>query len=156
MEISYYFECFNYLEDYDPKCLTADVMSAEFTFDILFEDDYSDILSEQSQELWNDIKLLLRKSFGKIEINLSIIEMRSGSVIMTVEIKPIRNSISDIKKLLNNEEETCRLFLNDFSEDISKNCWNAYAEQIFIDGGYKFMGVKWIDDTESTTTTKPV
>ena len=146
MEISYYFECFNYLEDYYPTCLTEDVVSAEFTFDILYVDDYSDSSSEKSIKLWNDIKPLLRKSFGKIEIDLSVMGMRKGSVIITVEIKTIRNSIIDIQKLLNNEEETCKLFLNDFSEETSKNCWKASAEQIFIDVGYKFLGVKRIGD----------
>ena len=102
MEISYYLECYSYKAEYVPKCLKTDVVSAEFSFDMPFEENYFDISSENTQQLWRDIGPLLKRSFGKIEISTKLKRITKGSVIILIDIQPTRHSAADINSLLNN------------------------------------------------------
>ena len=163
MEISYYFECFSYKADYDPKCLRIDVLTAEFSFQMQFDEDYNDILSSKSTTLLKDIEPLLKQSFGVMEINLSNAKIRKGSVIIVEELRPIRNSVPEIKLLLNNDKNTCEEFLG-VSDETTDLCWHKNTEKIFREKEFKFLGVSFDDDQEvstvspsvSPTTSKPV
>lgn len=152
MEISYYFECFSYKADYDPKCLRIDVLTAEFSFQMQFDEDYNDILSSKSTTLLKDIEPLLKQSFGVMEINLSNTKIRKGSVIIVEELRPIRNSVSEIKLLLNNDKNTCEEFLDETTD----LCWHKNTEKIFKEKGFKFLGVSFDDDQELSTVSPSV
>ena len=149
MEISYYYECFSYKANFDPKCLTLDVLIAEFSFKLPFHDDYNDILSSKSTALLKIMEPLLKKSFGAMEINLSCTKIRKGSVIIVEELRPVRNSVSEVKLLLSNNKNSCEEFLDE------KNCWcwHTNTQKIFRENGYEFLGVRIIESNEQEEPT---
>ena len=144
MEISYYYECFRYKANFDPKCLEIDVLTAEFSFKLPFYDDYNDILSSSSTSLLKIMEPLLKQSFGTMEINLSSTKIRKGSVIIVEELRPVRNSVSEVKLLLSNNRTSCEEFLDE------KNCWcwHTNTQKIFRENGYEFLGVRIIESNE--------
>ena len=154
MEISYYYECFTYKAKYVPKCLEADFVSAKFVFDLEFLEDYKNISSAESKKLLSDIIPLIRKSFGGIDVDLSKIRIEEGSVQLLVEIKLIRNSVSDIESLLNNHEDACRKFLGKESIDsVGDKCWYKNTEKIFEDEGYTFVDLEFTGSDEAAVLT---
>ena len=157
MEISYYFECFSYkAELFDPKCLRIDVLTVEFSFEMPFDDDYKDISSSNSTKLLKNIEPLLKQSFGVMEINLSTTKILKGSVIIVEELRPVRNPVSDIKLLLENDKDACKEFLDE-TNDL---CWNKNTKKIFREKEFEFLGVKIIDEqnvpTKSPTSSTTV
>ena len=98
MEISYYFEC----QSFNPtaslsKCFDIEMVEARFTFDMEFDDDYRDVNSNKSTDLWNQIKPIIMKSFGAVEILLNKLRIFSGSVVIETEINVSRDLVQDIK-----------------------------------------------------------
>ena len=166
MEISYYYECFSYKGEFVPKCLEADYVLAEFVFgNKEFVEDHNDILSAESKKLLKDIRLLLQKSLGGIDADLSKIRIvkntkeirnKEGSVKILVKIKLIRNSVSDIESLLNNNEDACRKFLGEESIDSAGyKCWDKNTKKIFQDKGYEFLSLQFTGSDEAAVLTIP-
>ena len=149
MEISYYFECFNHTANFDPECLKIDVVIAEFSFKMPFDDDYNDIDSLNAIRLLKIIEPLLTQSFGVMEINISTTKIRKGSVIIVQELRPIRHPVSKIKSLLNNEKNVC----NEFLDETKGLCWFGNAKKIFQENGFEFVGVRIVDEPVMTTAT---
>ena len=133
MEISYFFECHTEQPTSNNTigCIARDMRRAAFKFAEFFYEDYNDINSAKSNELWNRIKPLLEKSFGFLEVALSLVDIQPVSIIIENEIKtevdilPIRNtqnvsdeiSAEDIISLLKNEKQICEKFLKFKSSD---------------------------------------
>ena len=161
MEISYYYECYNFKANFDPKCLKIDVLTAEFSFWLPLHDDFNDILSSKSKTLLKIIEPLLKQSFGAMEINLSSLETKieKGSVIIVEELRPVRNSVPEVKLLLSNNKTSCEKFL----DETNCLCWHENAQKIFQEKGFLFLGVKLIESnvqevpiTAFRTTSKTV
>ena len=121
---------------------------------------------------WNIINPSLYKSFGFIEVDLYLSNIRSGefqidsqviaSVIIGVGIKPIRNSkiaddeisAEDIISLLKNDKESCQKFLDYNSTDGNEqNCWKKHTTNIFTDAGITFLGVSILFTSPNSLTT---
>ena len=111
MEISYYVECMTLKGDFNPKCLTEDDRTAEFTFGRI--DNVSDNDSEKSGKIWKRIEPLLKQSFGKVEIVFSMKEIPQPSYsklrrqiepswIVEITMRPVRHSAKDILLLIEN------------------------------------------------------
>ena len=150
MEISYYYECFSYKAEFVPKCLEADFVSAEFVFDMEFDENYNNISSAPYKKLLSDMRLLIQKSLGGIDVDLSNIRIKEGSVKFFVDIKLIRNSVSDIESLLNNNKDACRKFLGEESIDSAGDkCWDKNTEKIFKDKEYTFVSLKFTGSDEA-------
>ena len=143
MEISYYYECYNFKAYFDPKCLKIDVLTAEYSFWLPSHDDFNDILSSKSKTLLKIIEPLLKQSFGAMEINLSSLETKitKGSVIIVEELRPVRNSVPEVKLLLSNNKTSCEKFL----DETNCLCWHENAQKIFREKGFLFLGVKLIE-----------
>ena len=150
MEISYYYECFSYKAEFVPKCLEADFVSAEFVFDMEFDENYNNISSAPYKKLLSDMRLLIQKSLGGIDVDLSNIRIKEGSVKFFVDIKLIRNSVSDIESLLINNKDACRKFLGEESIDSAGDkCWDKNTEKIFKDKEYTFVSLKFTGSDEA-------
>ena len=150
MEISYYYECFSYKAEFVPKCLEAYFVSAEFVFDMEFDENYNNISSAPYKKLLSDMRLLIQKSLGGIDVDLSNIRIKEGSVKFFVDIKLIRNSVSDIESLLINNKDACRKFLGEESIDSAGDkCWDKNTEKIFKDKEYTFVSLKFTGSDEA-------
>ena len=161
MEVSYYIECqSNSKEYYATTCLDADKRSAEFSFEI--DVNYQDTNMNESNGLWTRFEPLLKKSFGRIEINLSEEQIqkfpvrkrrRNGrsstqiekqSVKIQVDMHPVRNSAKDLEQLLADDKTACLKFLS--FNSIAKSgdsCWNENTKSIFKEKGIEFLGVNF-------------
>ena len=140
MEISYYFECQSFNPDASlSKCFNITMVEARFTFDMEFNDDYKDVNSSKSTELWNQIKPIIMKSFGAVEILLEKLRIFSGSVVIEIEINVSRDLVQDIKSLLNNDKEACKKFLDTkIIDSDEKKCWFKYAQKLFEDELFEY------------------
>ena len=144
MEISYYFECHKNEARYTPDCHTIDVA---FQFDARYLDDYRDIKSNKSIELWNDVEPLLRQSFGEMSIDLTLRKItkngESDSVLTYTDILPIDVPASDIDLLLNNDQNVCRKYLGEQqSNQREEECWTSNTKKNFKNSEYEYQDVK--------------
>ena len=158
MEVSYYIECQSIEGHYSATCLNADKRSAVFNFEI--DDNLNDAGIKESNELWTRIEPLLKRSFGRIEVTLSMenIETKSvqrlrrserssekmgkKSVKIQVEMHPVRNSAKDMELLLTDDKKACMKFLS--FNSIAKSgdsCWNENTKGIFLKEEIDFIGV---------------
>ena len=173
MEISYFYECDTLDSQIGSlKCLEVKLVAFEFVE--TFQLDYENLESETSIYLWNELKPLLEKTFGDIQVELSLVNLREGffarnlreeSIIVYVETLSIRNrknptekiSNKNIISLLQNDKKSCTKFLgynSTYNEE--ENCWKKRAERIFLEKGFKFRGV-YLNPTktpQSATTTR--
>ena len=132
MEITYYFECYSIKSNATTsKCFTIEIMTALFTFDMPFDNDYIDINSAESEELWDFIKPLLIKSFGAMEILIEKLRISGGSVVIEVEINLNRDLVEDMKSLLKNDKEACEKYLDKNIKSNESMCWFKNAREIF-------------------------
>ena len=77
MEISYFYECNTLSSEIDSlKCLEVKLVAFEFVE--TFQLDYENLESEASIYLWNKLKPLLEKTFGDIQVQLSLVNLREG------------------------------------------------------------------------------
>ena len=159
LEISYYFECYTAVPDIALKCIFLAARAA-FKFAESFHEDYEDLKSVKSNELWNMIEPLLEESFGVIEVDLSLINIKpimieeeiQKSIQTEVDIIPIRNR--------NNSED--QISVENINTLLANDQWNRKTENIFRQAGIKFEGVDLIPLTPpinqiqnlSTTTEK--
>lgn len=158
MEVSYYIECQSIEGHYSATCLNADKRSAVFKFEI--DDNLNDAGIKESNQLWTRIEPLLKRSFGRIEVILSMekIETKSvqrrkrsersskkmdkESVKIQVEMRPVRNSAKDMELLLTDDKTACRKFLSlDSVAKSDDSCWNENTKGIFLEEGIDFKGV---------------
>ena len=77
MEISYYFECLTRLPKSEKtlQCIAIEIRRASFSFSESFHEDYKDTKSEKSKELWNKIEPILKRSFGVMEVDLTLVQI---------------------------------------------------------------------------------
>ena len=152
MEISYYVECMSFKGDFNPTCLTEDDRTAEFTFGRI--DNFSNNDSQKSGKIWARIEPLLKQSFGKIEVVFSMDNISQSDLskqrrkiqkfqlIVQLTMRPVRHSAEDMLLLIKNNEEACKQFLTNISNDASENsCWSNTAKRIFSENGIEFIGV---------------
>ena len=139
------------------ECLEVKLVA--FELGETFHLDYENLESETSIYLWNKLELLLEKTFGDIEVDLSLVNLREGfcarnlregSIIVYVEILSIRNRKNPTERicnkdnisLLKNDKESCKIFLGYNSTNNDEgNCWKKRAEKIFMNEGIQFLGV---------------
>ena len=158
MEISYYIECLEILDNVEeadniPNCLQTDSISLRFMFNMAFDDDYKDIKSFKSIELWNEIRPLLMKSFGEIKIDTNKFQISEGSVIIDAEIEVKRHLVQDIKLLVNNDNESCKKFLDEnFMDSTEDMCWLKNSRKIFGEK-YQLVEVTVMEQNNITTAT---
>ena len=163
MEISYYFECLNVNGTFYPECSSSNSRTAEFRFEMKFSQNYTDLNSDESKKLWHDIEPIMKKSFGSTAIELTIKEIKNGSVVLEVEITPLRkNSVDEMNWLLNNNITACQNILDSKINDDISDCWAEHTKEIFIANNFTFLGVSIKPiitanatriTTDSTTTT---
>ena len=170
MEISYFYECDTLYPQIDSlKCLEVKLVA--FEFGKTFQFDYENLESETSIYLWNKLKPLLEKTFGDIQVELSLVNirevfrarnLREESIIVYVEILSIRNrknptekiSNKNIISLLQNDKKSCTKFFgynSTYNEE--GNCWKKLAEKIFLEEGIQFRGVYLNPTSIGATTT---
>ena len=129
------------------NCISMTARAA-FKFAESFHEDYKDLKSVKTNDLWNKIEPLLVKSFGVIEVDLSLVNIEP--VMIEEQIQESIQTEVDILPIRNKNNPGDEIFVEDINTLLADDQWNKNTENIFTDAGIEFVGVELIPITKTT------
>ena len=126
------------------KCMILAARAA-FKFAESFHEDYEDLKSVKSNELWNMIEPLLEESFGVIKVDLSLINIKP--IMIEDEIQKLIRTEVDIIPIQNRNNPEDKISVTDINTLLANDSWNKNTANIFRKAEIEFVGVDVISLT---------